>query len=171
MKFFAAGKRTSAAKAGFAGDPREARLKPCPTVRAAPRIVRAGPSCALLLCFLSGCGYHQVGAATHLPPDVRTLAVPIFQSKVQGFKTETVFTEAVVRELNTRTKYRVLTASGDGSFKGATADAVLRGTIESESVTPLTYDESSGQTASYLITITANVVLTAHDGRTSRRRI
>jgi outer membrane lipopolysaccharide assembly protein LptE/RlpB len=114
---------------------------------------------------LSGCGYHQVGAATRLPPDVRTLAVPIFQSKVQAFRTETVFTEAVVRELNTRTKYRVLTASGNGTFSGATADAVLRGTIDSESISPLTYDEASGQTSSYLVTITASVVLTSHDGR------
>jgi len=111
-----------------------------------------------------GCGYHQVGAATHIPASVRTLAVPIFASKVQGYKTETVFTQAVVRELNTRTKYRVLTASGDGTSAGAVADAVLRGTIDAESIAPLTYDPSSGQTSSYLVTITASVVLTAHDG-------
>jgi hypothetical protein len=30
---------------------------------------------------------------------------------------------------------------------------------------PLTYDSSTGQTSSYLITITAKVVLSAHDGR------
>ena len=115
---------------------------------------------------MSGCGYHQVGAATHLPANVRTLAVPIFQSKVQGFKTEAVFTEAVVRELNTRTQYRVLTSNGDGTFAGsaAGADAVLQGTILKQTVAPLTYDASSGQTSSYLVTVTAQVVLTAHDG-------
>jgi Lipopolysaccharide-assembly len=62
-----------------------------------------------LLLPLAGCGYHQVGAATHIPADVRTVSVPIFQSKVQGYNTEVAFTEAVVRELNTRTRYRVLT--------------------------------------------------------------
>jgi outer membrane lipopolysaccharide assembly protein LptE/RlpB len=119
----------------------------------------------LSLALTAGCGYHAVGAATHVPANVRTLAVPIFQSKVQAYRTETVFTEAVVRELNTRTKYRVLTASGDGTFTGATADAVLRGTILSQTIAPLTYDPSSGQTSSYLVTITAQVVLTTHAGK------
>lgn len=113
----------------------------------------------LLVLPLAGCGYHQTGAAAHLPPDVRTLAVPIFKSRVQAFHTETVFTEAVVRELNTRTRYRIQPAAS------SSADAVLRGTIEQQAVTPLTYDPTSGQTSSYLVTITASVVLTAHDGR------
>lgn len=128
-----------------------------------PKLVQT-PLAALL--FLTGCGYHGVGAATHIPGNVRTLAVPIFQSRVQAYRTETVFTEAVVRELNTRTKYRVLTASGDGSFTGSgtDADATLRGTIVNETIAPLTYDPQSGQTSSYLVTVTAQVVVSAHDG-------
>jgi hypothetical protein len=64
-----------------------------------------------------------------------------------------------VRELNTRTKYRVLTnASPD-------ADAVLSGTILTQTSVPLTYDSSTGETSSYLVTITVKVVLTARDGR------
>jgi outer membrane lipopolysaccharide assembly protein LptE/RlpB len=114
---------------------------------------------ALTVAILTtGCGYHQVGAATHVPANVRTLDVPIFASKVQGFNTETVYTEAVVRELNTRTRYRVLTRDG------AIADATLRGTILTQTVVPLTYDPSSGQTSSYLVTVTARVVLAAQDG-------
>jgi len=118
-------------------------------------------SCTLLALVLaaSGCGYHQVGAATHVPANVRTLAVPVFQSKVQGFRTETAFTQGVVRELNSRTRYQVLT-NGDGSD----ADATLKGTILAETITPLTYDASSGQTSSYLVTVTTQVVLVAHDG-------
>lgn len=114
----------------------------------------------LLLVFgLAGCGYHQVGSVSPMAPNVRTLAVPIFQSKVQAYHTETAFTQALVRELNTRTRYRVETAESSG------ADAVLHGTIQQESVTPLTYDPNSGQTSSYLVTISASVVITAHDGR------
>lgn len=112
-----------------------------------------------LVLMTTGCGYHQVGAATHISVGVRTLAVPIFVSKAQGYNTETVFTQAVVRELNTRTSYRVLT-SGDGG----NADAVLKGTIVRETVAPLTYDSSSGQTSSYLVSVTASVQLVAHDG-------
>jgi outer membrane lipopolysaccharide assembly protein LptE/RlpB len=114
---------------------------------------------AVVLVGLTGCGYHAVGAASHLPAGARTLAVPIFQSKVQAYRTETVFTEAVIRELNTRTKYRVVNNDGEG------ADAVLHGTILSQTIVPLTYDPSSGQTSSYLVTVTAQVVLSAHDGK------
>lgn len=127
--------------------------------------MRLVPLLAVLMG-LVGCGYHQVGAATHVPANVRTVAVPIFQSKVQAYRTETVFTQAVVRELNTRTKYRVLTSTGNGTFAGSghDTDATLRGTILSQSIAPLTYDASSGQTSSYLVTVTAQVVMTAHDG-------
>jgi outer membrane lipopolysaccharide assembly protein LptE/RlpB len=118
-----------------------------------------------LLLPLAGCGYHQVGAATHIPADVRTISVPIFQSRVQGYNTEVMFTEAVVRELNTRTRYRVLTnVNSTPSATGQSSDATLRGTILTQAVTPLTYDASSGQTSSYLVTITADVALVGHDG-------
>lgn len=118
-----------------------------------------------LLLPLAGCGYHQIGAATHIPANVRTLSVPIFKSRVLAYNTETVFTEAVVRELNTRTRYRVLTnVSPAVSATEQPADATLRGTILTQAVTPLTYDASSGQTSSYLVTITADVALIGHDG-------
>lgn len=112
----------------------------------------------LVFFALTGCGYHTAGSATHLPANVRTLAVPIFATRVTAFHTETDFTQAVIRELDTRTKYRILN-SDTGN-----ADAVLHGTILSQSVAPLTYDSASSQTSSYLVTITAKVVLTDHDG-------
>jgi hypothetical protein len=115
------------------------------------------------MVMLSGCGYHQVGAATHLSADVRTLAVPIFETKVQGFRVESAFTQAVVRELNARTRYRVLTNVDAADAKNV-ADATLRGTILKETVAPLTYDATSGQTSSYLISVTAQVVMTGSDG-------
>jgi outer membrane lipopolysaccharide assembly protein LptE/RlpB len=112
----------------------------------------------LLATTLSGCGYHQAGSATHIPANVRTLAVPIFATNVQAYRTEMAFTQATVRELNTRTKYRVLNTDSDS------ADATLHGTILTQTITPLTYDASTGQSSSYLVTITAKVLLTAHDG-------
>jgi len=112
----------------------------------------------LLLLPLAGCGYHTAGSATHIPDNVSTLAVPIFATRAQAFHTEMAFTQATIRELNTRTKYRILnTDSSD-------ADATLHGTILSQAVAPLTYDATSGQSSSYLVTITAKVLLTAHDG-------
>ncbi|HWG17480.1 MAG TPA: LPS assembly lipoprotein LptE, partial [Acidobacteriaceae bacterium] len=66
-------------------------------------------------------------------------------------------TQAVVRELDTRTRLRVVN-SGD-------ADATLNGVILTQTAVPLTYDSTSGETSSYLITLTAKVTLTARDGR------
>jgi outer membrane lipopolysaccharide assembly protein LptE/RlpB len=117
----------------------------------------------LLVLPLTACGYHSVGSATHLPPSVRTLAVPVFATRAQQFNTEFAFTKAVVRELNSRTKYTVVNPTSVEDENAA--DAVLHGTILSETASPLTYDSSSGQTSSYLITVTARVVLNARDGR------
>ena len=110
-----------------------------------------------LLLFLTACGYRTVGASSHLPANVRTIAEPTFTTRAQAFHTEFAFTQAIVRELNIRTKYQVLNRDAD-------ADATLRGTIVSESASPLTYDSTTGQTSSYLVTITAKVILTARDG-------
>ena len=114
----------------------------------------------LLITTLTGCGYHQAGSATHIPANIRTLAVPIFATNAQAFHTEMAFTQATIRELNTRTKYRILNNDNPD------ADATLHGTILSQTVAPLTYDSTTGQSSSYLVTITAKVVLTAHDGHT-----
>src|SRR5271154_1484026 len=112
----------------------------------------------LLTTTLIGCGYHQAGSATHIPANVRTLAVPIFATNAQAYYTEMAFTQATIRELNTRTKYRILNTDTDS------ADATLHGTILAQTVAPLTYDGSTGQSSSYLVTITAKVLLPAHDG-------
>ena len=108
---------------------------------------------------LAGCGYHTLGAATHLPPDLHTLSVPVFKNNTDSYGTETALTSAVIREFNARTPYRVVPRSA------ATADAVLRGTILKESVTPLTYNASTQQSSSYLITMVIAVALMDRDGR------
>jgi outer membrane lipopolysaccharide assembly protein LptE/RlpB len=113
----------------------------------------------LLATTLTGCGYHQAGSATHIPGNVRTLAVPIFATNVQSFRTEMAFTQATIRELNTRTKYQIINSDSPD------ADATLHGTILTQTVAPLTYDASTGQSSSYLVSITAKVILTANDGR------
>ncbi len=117
----------------------------------------------------SGCGYHTVGSAAHLPDTVHTLAVPIFKNKTQFYHIEVPMTQAVVREFTDRTRLkRHVRDAGDG------ADATVTGTILSESVQPLTYrtettDVQAGQqtsvTSSFLVTINVNVLVTDRDQR------
>jgi outer membrane lipopolysaccharide assembly protein LptE/RlpB len=112
-----------------------------------------------LLLGLSGCGYHTLGSATHLPLGVKTLSVPSFTTRTEAYHTETVLTQAVIREFATRTRLRV-TPSSDGD-----PDAVLHGTILKEAVTPLTYNASTQQSSSFLLTLVISVTLTGRDGK------
>jgi outer membrane lipopolysaccharide assembly protein LptE/RlpB len=107
----------------------------------------------------SGCGYHTAGHAAQLPPNVRTIAIPGFVSRTQTFRIEQVLTEAVVREFNTRTQFRVVHEAP------ADADAVLKGTVLSASASPLAYDSQTGRAASALITVSLQVTLTDRQGK------
>jgi len=124
-----------------------------------PTVRLAAACCALFLPIAGGCGYHTLGSAAHLPSGIRTLAVPEFATRTEISGTETVLTDAVIREFAARTRLRV-TANPDSD-----ADAVLRGTVLKQVTTPLTYNASTQQSSSFLITIVASVVLTARDGR------
>jgi outer membrane lipopolysaccharide assembly protein LptE/RlpB len=108
---------------------------------------------------LAGCGYHTLGAAAHLPPDVHTLYVPMFATRTEAYHTEAVMTNAVIREFAARTRMRI-TPDSDSN-----ADAVLHGTILRQTVSPLTYNTSTQQSSSYLITLVVAVTLTGRDGK------
>lgn len=112
---------------------------------------------ALLFC-LAGCGYHTVGSAVHLPATVHILEIPIFQNHAQSFHTEVAMTQAVIREFTSRTSLRVVSTDNSG-------DAVLRGTVLSETVTPLTYNSATGQSSSFLVTVKAKVTVTDRNNK------
>lgn len=114
---------------------------------------------AALLIPVTACGYHTVGAAAHLPPDLHTLVVPVFATRTEAYRTEAVMTNAVIREFASRTKFRVITdANGD-------ADATLHGTILKEATTPLTYNASTQESSSFLLTLVVSVTLNDRDGK------
>jgi len=112
-----------------------------------------------VLLGLTGCGYHALGAATHLPPNAHTLSVPVFSTHSEAYHTEAVMTNAVIREFATRSRLRVTPDSGGDP------DMVLHGTILQETVEPLTYNTSTQQSSSFLITMVVSVNLTGRDGR------
>lgn len=69
-------------------------------------------------------------------------------------------TDAVIRELTSRTSLNVVSNNASGE-----ADATLKGTVLSEIVTPLTYNSTTGQSSSFLVTVRAKVVLTDRNSR------
>ena len=78
----------------------------------------------LILGMAGGCAGYRWGHRTLYRPDVTTVHVPIFQSDSFRRNLGERLTEAVVREIQTKTPYRVVTAEE--------ADSVLRGRIISE---------------------------------------
>lgn len=123
--------------------------------------MRANALLLLAVCspLFAGCGYHTLGAATHLPPEAHTLAVPVFATRTDSYHNEVVMTEAVIKEFAARSRLRVTPDSSKDP------DVVLQGTILQESVAPLTYNTSTQQSSSFLITLVLAVRLTGRDGQ------
>ena len=111
---------------------------------------------AVLALFLAlvcaGCGYHVAGTSSHLPSDWKTIAVPAFKNDTSQYRIEQRFTEAVIREFISRTKYRVIQDEG-------AADAVLRGEILTVETSPMLFNSTTGQVSTMLVTVRAKVQL------------
>jgi outer membrane lipopolysaccharide assembly protein LptE/RlpB len=113
---------------------------------------------AVMLVVATGCGYHTSAKATQLPPDLHTIAVPMFINGTESYRMEQIVTAAVVREFNTRTNYRVV-PQADG------ADATLFGRITGASYAPVTYDSKTGRTSTAVVNVTVAVKLVDKHGK------
>jgi Lipopolysaccharide-assembly len=117
---------------------------------AQPLLLLAAP--LLLLIFFPGCGYQVAGRANSLPPDIRTIAVPIFKNETAQFRIEQTLTSAVVNELIDRTKFRV-TTNQDG------ADAILHGTVKRIRTGAVTFSPQTGSATTLQIEVVTGVTL------------
>jgi outer membrane lipopolysaccharide assembly protein LptE/RlpB len=114
------------------------------------------------LLTLAGCGYHTAGSAAHLPDTTHSVAVPVFENATQSYHTELAMTQAVIKELTSRTKYTIVNSEGPTN---ADADATIHGKITSFTIIPLTYNSTTGQSASFLVTVIAAVHVNDREGR------
>ncbi len=123
--------------------------------------MRVGAALGVILVLLSGlgCGYHTAGHAVQLPQNVHTIAIPGFVNQTQSFKVEQLLTQAVVREMNTRTHYHIV------NHEDGDADATLKGTVLSTYSTPLTYDSRTGRVSTVLVTVNVSVLLKDKQGK------
>ncbi len=114
---------------------------------------------AALLLVTTSCGYHTGGKAVRLPTDLHTLYVPTFINGTSIYRIEQTITEDVIRELRSRTSYRVVTTD-DGD-----ADATLSGTVTGAVISPLTYDPATGRISSGMVTVTMKASLKTSKGK------
>jgi hypothetical protein len=114
---------------------------------------------AALLLVTAGCGYHAGGKAVRLPTDLHTLYVTTFINGTSIYRIEQTITEDVIRELRSRTNYRIVTTN-DGD-----ADATLNGTVTAAIISPLTYDPATGRISSGMVTVTMKASLVTGKGK------
>jgi hypothetical protein len=107
----------------------------------------------------AGCGYHVAGRSANLPSGWTTIAIPAFKNDTTSYQIEQRFTEAVIREFITRTKYRIVQDS-------ASADAVLTGEVVSIETNPLLFEATTGQVTTMIVTVHTKVRLV--DNRTEK---
>jgi hypothetical protein len=89
-----------------------------------PLRVLRGWSVVFLPLFLCGCAGYQIGNNTLFPLEIRTVYVPMFQSNSFRRNLGERLTEAVVKEVEKRTPYKVVSDPN--------ADSVLSGRIVGE---------------------------------------
>lgn len=113
---------------------------------------RLGVLLALILP-AAGCGYHVGGRGAMIPPDVKTIAVPVFKNQTPQFKIEQQLTSAVTQELMERTQYRL-------TQDPAAADAVLRGTVKQIRQGVATFNPQTGSASAIQVEVEVGVVMT-----------
>jgi outer membrane lipopolysaccharide assembly protein LptE/RlpB len=114
-------------------------------------LVFAG-SLLLATAFAAGCGYHVAGRSSQLPSEWKTIAVPAFKNDTRRYRIEQRFTQAVIREFITRTKYRIIQNETN-------ADGVLHGEVLTVETSPVLFDARTGQVTTMLVTVHAKVLL------------
>jgi len=80
---------------------------------------------ALLSCLLlGGCAGYRMGTATLYPPDIHTVYVPMFESDSFRRNLGERLTEAVVKEIESKTTFKVVNSPN--------ADSILTGRLTNE---------------------------------------
>lgn len=106
----------------------------------------------VLVSACSACGYHLTGRGNRLPPDIKTIAVPVFANQSKQFRIEQKISAAVTRELIERTRFQV-------TADPASADGVIEGTVKDVQSGVIAFNLSTGAATALQVVVTASVRL------------
>ncbi len=98
-----------------------------------PRFARPWFAVAMLLVALApaGCAAYRFGAASLFPPDIQTIYVPVFESDSFRRNFSELVTEAVIKEIELVTPYKVVgTPDADSVLSGKLTSDTKRTLIE-----------------------------------------
>ncbi len=102
---------------------------------------------------LAGCGYHARGFETNLPPEIHSVAIPIFANRTDLTGIETDFTRALVDKFVSSKRLTVTTRDS--------ADALLTGTVRYFLATPVAVTSTSQVSTEYRATLTVEFTFQA----------
>lgn len=112
----------------------------------------AAPTVLALAITSFACGYHVDGQGNSLPPDVKTIAVPVFRNRSKQFRIEQRVSADVTRQLIERTRYKVMADPAE-------ADAVIEGTVKDVETGVIAFNLSTGAATALQVVVTADVRL------------
>jgi outer membrane lipopolysaccharide assembly protein LptE/RlpB len=112
----------------------------------------------LLALLLAGCGYHVAGNANLLPEDIRTIAILPFSNVSMQYKLTDYLSQAVSRELITRTKYKVVSDP-------AKADAVLSGAVANLFASAIVADPTTARSTGVQLVVLIQAKLVDNKGK------
>lgn len=104
----------------------------------------------ILALAVAGCGYALAGKQNNLPDYIRRIGVPVFQNQSTIPELDQLYTQAVRTELQSRRKFTVVSETTG-------VDAVLVGTIQAVSQTPVAFTPGTNQASRYQITVIVHV--------------
>jgi outer membrane lipopolysaccharide assembly protein LptE/RlpB len=110
---------------------------------------------SIFAVLMVGCGYQMVGKETHLPPGIRSLAIPTFVNQTFEPGIEIPFTRGFLREFIQDRRVKVAGRSE--------ADSVLEGVIKSFRIYSVSYDRS-GVALEYQAMVAIDLTLRKKDG-------
>lgn len=120
--------------------------------------MRAIGAIAVLVGLLTGCGYHVGGQTNLLPREIHTIAVPQFGNVTVDPKLAGYMSEAVSREMVSRTHYTIVADPKQ-------ADATLYGNIVNKFSSATVSDPATGRGSGANVIVQLQVRLIAKDGR------
>jgi len=120
--------------------------------------LRAIGAIAVLVGLLTGCGYHVGGQTNLLPREIHTIAVPQFGNVTVDPKLAGYMSEAVSREMVSRTHYTIVADPKQ-------ADATLYGNIVNKFSSATVSDPATGRGSGANVIVQLQVRLIAKDGR------
>ena len=112
----------------------------------------------LMVLALAGCGYHVGGQTNLLPKQIHTIAIPQFGNVTVQYKLAGYMSEALTRELVSRTQYTVIADPKQ-------ADATLTGSVVNYFASQTVSDPISGRGAGGQVTVQIQLRLVGRDGK------